>query len=248
LLLWDGLWENDTSYHYLRLMHSASDQGQILIVGGEDHKTGQQDEHIDPYQNLERWTRERFPMAGEVAHKWSGEVLEPADCLAYIGRSATGGENVYVVTGDSGNGITHAAIAALLIPDLISGRPNRWADLYDPARKVGLHALRDYAAENLNTFAQYADWVRRGDVASEQQIAPGEGGVIVQGMKRIAVYKDPSHHCTRLSAVCPHLGGVVRWNAIEKTWDCPCHASRFDKAGRVIHGPANRDLPAIGRE
>lgn len=244
VLLWDGLWEGDVAYHYLRLLQTVPQLGgdDLLIVGGEDHKTGQGPEGDAPYRALEEWTRRRFPMCGAVERRWSGEVMEPVDGLGYIGHNAVDRKNVYIVTGDSGNGMTHAAIAAMLIPDLIMERENPWTSLYDPARKVGMHALSDYARENVNTLAQYRDWFRRGDVSQESEIEPGEGAIMVQGLSHVAVYRNTEGACTRLSAVCPHLGGIVRWNGQAKTWDCPCHASRFDKHGKVIHGPANSDL------
>jgi glycine/D-amino acid oxidase-like deaminating enzyme/nitrite reductase/ring-hydroxylating ferredoxin subunit len=245
LLLWDGLWEDDDSYHYLRLLNGASagsSGDDLLIVGGEDHKTGQGPEGDKPYRCIEDWTRQHFPMCGPVERRWSGEVMEPADGLGYIGHNAVDRKNVFIVTGDSGNGMTHGAIAAMLIPDLILGRENPWTSLYDPARKIGLQSLGDYARENVNTLSQYGDWFRRGDVSDESEIMPGQGAIIVQGLKHLAVYKDEQGHCTRMTATCPHLAGIVRWNVQEKTWDCPCHASRFDKHGKVLHGPANSDL------
>lgn len=245
-LVWDGLWEDDASYHYVRLMRGDGEGGEggedILIVGGEDHKTGQGPEGDQPYRKLEEWTRKHFPMCGDEVRRWSGEVMEPSDGLGYIGHNAAGRENVYIVTGDSGNGMTHAAIAAMIIPDQIMGSENPWAGLYDPARKIGMHSLTDYVLENINTVAQYRDWLSRGDVSDESEIAPGDGAIIVKGLTHLAVYKDLTGVCTRMSATCPHLGGVVRWNGLEKTWDCPCHASRFDKLGKVMHGPANSDL------
>ena len=245
ILLWDGLWEDDISYRYVRLLDGAAsgESGDdLLIVGGEDHKTGQGPEGDEPYRCIEAWTCENFPMCGAVERRWSGEVMEPVDGLGYIGHNAVGRKNVYVVTGDSGNGMTHGAIAAMLIPDQISGHDHPWAKLYDPARKVGFHALKEYARENLNMAAQYRDWLRRGDVRSEDEIQSGQGAVVVHGLKRIAVYRNESGRCTRLSAMCPHLAGVVRWNSQEKTWDCPCHASRFDRFGKMMHGPATQDL------
>ena len=245
LLLWDGLWKDDASYRYIRVLPGAAsgrDGNDLLIVGGEDHKTGQGRDGDEPYERLEQWTRRHFPQCGAMERRWSGEVMEPADGLGYIGHNPLGPKNVYVVTGDSGNGMTHSGIAALLVPDLITGRENPWAGLYDPSRKIGLHALAAYARENVNAVAQYGDWFGRGDVTAEADIAAGEGAIVVSGMKRIAVFKDERGDCTRLVATCPHLGGVVRWNSHEKTWDCPCHASRFDRHGKVFHGPANTDL------
>ncbi|MCC6676939.1 MAG: FAD-dependent oxidoreductase [Phycisphaerales bacterium] len=248
ILLWDGAWKDDASYHYLRLLpggepgHGPDAPHDLLIVGGEDHKTGQGPDGDTPLRCLEEWARSHFPMCGPVVRRWSGEVMEPADGIGFIGHNATGRQNVYIVTGDSGNGMTHGAIAAMLIPDLIAARHNPWASLYDPARKVGLRGLPGFARENANTLAQYGDWLRRGDVRDESEIPPGQGAVIVRGLKHIAVYKDEHGACTRLNAMCTHLGGVVRWNELEKTWDCPCHASRFERGGKVMHGPANSDL------
>jgi len=245
ILLWDGLWEDDVSYHYLRLLDGAASGpsgDDLLIVGGEDHKTGQGPDCDKPYRCIEEWTRRYFPICGAIERKWSGEVMEPVDGLGYIGKNAVDRKNVYIVTGDSGNGMTHSTIAAMIIPDQIMGRDNPWTTLYDPARKVGLHALSDYTRENLNTMAQYGDWFRRGDVADESLINPGSGAILVKRLRHIAVYKDEHGTCTRLNATCPHLGGIVRWNGQENTWDCPCHASRFDKFGKVIHGPANSNL------
>lgn len=247
-LLWDGGWEDDTSYRYVRLLHADETRENLLIVGGEDHKTGQGPDGDEPFRRLEEWARTNFPMCGTVERRWSGEVMEPADGLAYIGHNAVGHKNVYVVTGDSGNGMTHGAIAALLIPEQIAGhgKDHPWTHLYDPARKIGVHALRRYAQENVNTLAQYRDWFKRGDVKDESEIKPGAGATLTHGLKHLAVYKDHAGNCTRLSAVCPHLGGIVRWNDQEQTWDCPCHASRFARDGAVIHGPANSGLKPSG--
>lgn len=248
ILVWDGLWDGDSSYRYLRILEGGASggEGDLLIVGGEDHKTGQGPEGEKPFRCIEEWTRRHFPMCGPIERRWSGEVMEPADGLGYIGHNAVGRQNVYIVTGDSGNGMTHGVIASILIPDLILGREHRWATLYDPSRKIGLHSLSDYVRENMNTMAQYRDWLVRGDVTDESQIRPGEGAVIAKGLKRVAVYKDEQGVCTRLNATCPHLGGVVRWNSQEKTWDCPCHASRFERCGELLHGPANAGLKSDG--
>lgn len=245
ILHWDGLWEDDVAYRYLRVLEGASlsgEQDDLLIVGGEDHKTGQGPDGDQPYRNIEEWTRQHFPMCGAVERRWSGEVMETADGLGYIGHNAVGRKNVYIVTGDSGNGMTHGAIAAQLIPDQIMEKENPWKSLYDPARKIGMHALPAYSRENLNTLAQYTDWFRQGDVANESEIQPGEGAIVLKGLSHLAVYKDVDGTCTRMNAKCTHLGGLVRWNSQEKTWDCPCHASRFDRNGKVMHGPANNDL------
>lgn len=236
-------WDTGDPYHYVRLapLDATND---LLIVGGEDHKTGQADDSATRYARLEAWARERFPRAGAVQFHWSGQILEPVDGLAFIGRNP-GDKNVYIATGDSGNGLTHATIAGMILSDLISGDDNPWAALYDPARK-SLRAAREYVKENVNTAAQYLHWARGGDVKSAAEIPAGEGAVLRQGVNHfIAVYRDEHNRLHECSAVCTHLGCIVQWNSAEKTWDCPCHGSRFDCRGEVVNGPAVRGLEPI---
>lgn len=243
-------WDTPDPYHYVRL-HSVNDSQagghDILIVGGEDHKTGQEDDAEDRYGRLEAWTRERFPMAGQIEYRWSGQVMEPVDGLAFIGRNPLDADNVYIATGDSGNGMTHGSIAGLLLTDLILGRDNEWTTLYDPTRKT-LLAAYDFAKENLNVVAQFADWVTGGDVDSPQEVTPGEGAVIRRGLTKVAVYRDEQGTLYECSAVCTHLGCIVAWNGDEKTWDCPCHGSRYDAFGKVISGPAISDLTPVDQK
>jgi nitrite reductase/ring-hydroxylating ferredoxin subunit len=178
-------------------------------------------------------------------HRWAGQVLETSDGLAFIGRNPGDEDNVFIATGDSGHGMTHGTIAGLLLTDLVVGRPNPWAKLYDPSR-VRLAAARDLLSENLNVAAQYVSWVSGGDVDGERQIAPGTGAVLRSGLEKLAVYRDESGTLHRRSAVCPHLGCIVAWNSVERTWDCPCHGSRFTCTGAVMNGPANSDLAPAG--
>jgi nitrite reductase/ring-hydroxylating ferredoxin subunit len=232
------LWDTAVPYHYVRLESRAADD--LLIVGGEDHKTGQDPGGEDRHSRLATWARDRFPTMGAIEFAWSGQVMEPMDGLAYIGKNP-GDENVWVVTGDSGNGMTHGAIAGILLRDLIVGREHPWAHLYDPGRK-SLRAALEFGRENLNMAAQYAAWLTGGDVEDEAEIAPGSGAVIRDGTRKLAVHRDREGRLHRLSAVCPHLGAIVTWNGEEQTWDCPAHGSRFDACGRVVNGPANSDL------
>jgi len=234
-------WDTGDPYHYIRLQPRVDADHDLLIVGGEDHKTGQADDIPERHPRLERWARERFPSMREVAYQWAGQVMEPHDGLAFIGHNPLDAENVYTVTGDSGNGMTHGTIAGMLITDLILGRNNPWATLYDPGR-VTLRATGAFAKETVNMAAQYADWVTGGDVGSVDEIAKDSGAVVRRGALKVAVYRDATGELHERSAVCPHLGCIVAWNPSEKTWDCPCHGSRFSKFGDVINGPANVGL------
>jgi glycine/D-amino acid oxidase-like deaminating enzyme/nitrite reductase/ring-hydroxylating ferredoxin subunit len=234
-------WDTGDPYHYVRLQPGIDAQHDLLIVGGEDHKSGQADDIDQRHGRLEAWARERFPSMGEVTHRWGGQVMEPVDGLAFIGHNPLDKDNVYTVTGDSGNGMTHGTIAGSLLTDLILGRHNPCQSLYDPGR-ITLRASGEYVKEAVNTAAQYADWVTGGDVGSEQEIPKDAGAVLRRGAAKVAVYRDPTGALHERSAVCPHLGCIVAWNPAEKTWDCPCHGSRFDKFGSVINGPANVGL------
>src|SRR6266545_2604833 len=140
-----------------------------------------------------------------------------------------------------GAGMTHGTIAGILLTDLILGRKNPWESIYDPSR-ITLKALPEFAKENLNVAVQYTDLVVAGDVESADEVKPGGGAIILRGLSKVAVYRDPQGQIHELSAVCKHLGCIVKWNSLENTWDCPCHGSRYDALGKVIQGPANSDL------
>ena len=235
------LWDTDDPYHYVRLSAGPAAPGaspqDFLVVGGEDHKTGQDSGAPDDrFRRLEEWMRGHFPMAGPVDFRWSGQVLEPVDGVAFIGLNP-GDRHTYVHTGDSGMGMTHGVLGGMLNADLIAGRANRWAPLYDPGRRT-LRAAEEFLKENLNVAVQYGDWVSPGDEHDTARIARGQGAVVRAGVHKHAVYRDGDGILHARSAACTHLGCVVRWNATEKSWDCPCHGSRFDPFGAVINGPA----------
>lgn len=233
-------WDTADPYHYIRTQ-PLDDEFDSLIVGGEDHETGQEDNPEERFRCLEEWTRERFKMLVSVDHRWSGQVLEPIDGLAYIGRNPMDKGNVYIATGDSGMGMTHGTIAGMLITDLIMGRENPWAHLYAPNRKT-LKAAPEFVRDVATMAAQYADWLRPGDISSPDELKPGEGGLLRRGLKLIAVHRDDKGQIHERNAVCTHLGCVVQWNSAEKSWDCPCHGSRFNGYGDVLNGPAATPL------
>jgi glycine/D-amino acid oxidase-like deaminating enzyme/nitrite reductase/ring-hydroxylating ferredoxin subunit len=236
------LWDTAQPYHYVRFQEDS--MGCAIIVGGEDHKTGQADDADARWNRLETWAKERFPMMQPVESRWSGQILEPVDGLAYIGQNPMDKPNVYVATGMSGNGMTYGTLGALLIRDLIDRRGNDWAALYDPTR-ITLESAGEFAKEALNTAAQYTDWATDGNVSGSADIPPGTGAVVRRGLKKVAVYCDHAGRVHECLAVCPHLGGIVTWNHAEESWDCPCHGSRFDRFGKVINGPAITDLPPV---
>ncbi len=246
-------WDTLPAYHYVRLqpldLHAigVSDghaDHDLLIVGGEDHKSGQAEDADERHNNLLLWARQRFPMIEHVDFTWGGQCMETIDGLAFIGRNPLDDDNVFIATGDSGMGITHGTIAGMLLCDMILGRDNQWEKLYDPSRK-SLRAAGRFLKENLNVAAQYADYLTGSEVESIDEIPKHNGAVIRRGTTKVAVYRDGRGGVHELSAVCPHLGCIVHWNAAESTWDCPCHGSRFHADGECINGPANRNLPPV---
>ena len=237
-------WDTGYPYHYARLQDAAAigdGDDEILIIGGEDHRTGQTDDTTAHEMRLESWARERFPFITDIPYSWAGQVMQSIDGLAFIGHNPMDKDNVYVVTGDSGTGMTYATIAAILITDLIEGRKNPWQPLYEPSRK-SLRAAPSYARAAARMVAQYAEWMTPG-VRNADEVRPDSGAVVQEGLGKVAAYREPNGTLHRMSAVCQHLGCIVRWNATEKSWDCPCHGSRYDRFGAVITGPANSDLP-----
>ncbi|MGD9964984.1 MAG: FAD-dependent oxidoreductase [Hyphomonadaceae bacterium] len=233
-LMWDTL----DPYHYVRIQPRTG--CDAVIVGGEDHKTGLADDAQMRFANLEAWARARYRGLGAMTHAWSGQVYEPVDYLPFIGRNP-GHERVFVVTGDSGQGMTMGATAGLIIPDLIEGRENSWCDLFRPARK-SLASAAAYVSENKDVVANLAEYAAAKTKSSADEIAPGEGALLRDGLNIVAAYRAPSGELHLRSASCTHIGCVVHWNSFETCWDCPCHGSQFSPEGEVLQGPAFKPL------
>lgn len=235
-------------YHYVRLQ-PLDLMTDLLIVGGGDHKTGQSEsEGISEqgrYEDLEGWARNHFPQMQKVEYRWSGQCMEPVDCLAFIGKNP-GDENIFIITGDSGNGMTHGTIGGMLVSDLIAGIENRFEKLYDPSR-ITLSTAADFVHEQANVAKQYLDWLTPEELKDAETLQSGQGGIIVSGLTKKAVYRNADGTIDVFSAVCPHLGCIVKWNTDEKSFDCPCHGSRFACDGTAINGPAITGLSRINK-
>jgi glycine/D-amino acid oxidase-like deaminating enzyme/nitrite reductase/ring-hydroxylating ferredoxin subunit len=232
-------WDTESPYHYVRVYKEKD--ADILIIGGEDHKTGQENNPEERFERLEKWAAEHFNIKDKPVYNWSGQVMEPVDGLSFIGKDPENKNHVYIITGDSGMGITHATYGGMNIRDLIIGKENKWAELYDPGRITYRSAL-EYIKEGANTLSQYIDLISAGDVNIDDEIQSGNGALIREGFDKIAVYKDENGEIFRFSALCPHLKCVLHWNQVEKSWDCPCHGSRFDCKGKLLNGPAISDM------
>lgn len=233
-------WDTLDPYHYVRLARGG-DGGDQVIVGGEDHKSGEADDGGERFARLEAWTRRMLPQAGAVTHRWSGQVMEPVDFAGFIGINP-GSENVYVATGDSGKGMTHGVVAGLLISELIVSGQHRWQALYAPSRKIR-RGLGEYVSENATAVKNYAEKLMPGEIGSARELQNGQGGLLREGLKLVAVSRDEQGVLHRVSASCTHAGCVVHWNSTERCWDCPCHGSHFAPDGSVLNGPAVKPLP-----
>ena len=211
----------------------------MVIFGGEDHKTGQQDDTAACYRRLEDRLAAVIPDV-ELTHRWSGQVIETPDGLPYIGQSA---EHQYAATGYAGNGLTFGTLGAMMIADAILGRSNPWAELFDPSRKALTRGLWNYLRENLDyPYYMIRDRFAGPDAQSLRAVKRGHGTIIERKGAKVAAYRDQAGQVTLRSAICTHMGCAVDWNAAERTWDCPCHGSRFTAAGDVISGPAEARL------
>lgn len=240
-------WDTNDPYHYIRTQTidpSVNEKYDLLIVGGEDHKTGQEEHPELCFRRLEEWTRARFPAVVDLAYRWSGQIMEPVDGIGFLGHNPLDRDNIYVITGDAGNGITHSTIGAIIITDQIMKRKNPWEELYNPSR-ISLLSTPTYFRENFNVAGQYGKWLSFKPKPNLDDLRLNDGRVFRDGISMVAVYKNQMGIAHYMSAVCPHLNGIVSWNSVEKSWDCPCHGSRFDCYGKVLEGPALHDLKKL---
>jgi len=236
-------WDMADPYHYIR---TANINGQeYLVVGGEDHKVGMDSNTQERFQKLIEYTQSRFDVA-EITHTWSGQVLEPVDGLPFIGLNPNS-KNIYISAGYAGNGMTFGTIGGMLLSDLVMERKNEWAKLYDSLRFRPLASAKDFLWENKDyAYCMVKDRITPTEKsASLSEVKPGEGKIVEFKGEKVAVYHDEAGAIRACSAVCPHMGCLVRFNNAEKTWDCPCHGSQFDTSGTVLHGPARSDLTPV---
>jgi glycine/D-amino acid oxidase-like deaminating enzyme/nitrite reductase/ring-hydroxylating ferredoxin subunit len=233
-------WDTGDPYLYFRIdPHHDFD---VVIFGGEDHKTGQAADTDACYRRLQQKLESIVPDI-EITHRWSAQVIETPDGLPYIGRDV---EHQYSATGFAGNGMTFGTVSALMMTDAILGRRNPWTDLFDPARKaIGLSTL-DYIRENADyPYYLVRDYLAAPEARSVRSIKRGEGRIVERKGEKVAASRDDKGRLTMRSATCTHMGCIVKWNTAERTWDCPCHGSRFTPAGRVIAGPAESPLAEV---
>lgn len=217
---------------------------KLLLIGGESHKVGQKEPGFKHYEALETFAREQFG-ATEVAYRWSAQDFEATDKLPYIGRTEADKHHIFVATGFRKWGMTTSVVAARLLTDLIVGRNNRYADLYSPSRFHADPDLKTLLKENLNVAGELIggklEWLQR----KPEDLGPDEGGAVRLNGRKAGAYRAPDGELFVVDTTCRHMGCEVEWNDGDRTWDCPCHGSRYTYRGEVIEGPAKKDLERL---
>jgi hypothetical protein len=239
------VWDTYEAYHYVRIQ-PLSETEDLIIVGGGDHRSGEQYNQDERLDDLETWTRERYPSFTRAEYRWSGQVMEPIDFMPFSGLNP-GQSRVFIHTGDSGQGITNGVAGSLTIMPLIIGEDSRYAPVFDPSRKslTSTSSIGEFARGQAGVVKNFAEYVGPGDVSSEEELQPGQGALIRRGLKQVATYKAEDGTVIRRSPVCTHMGCLVHWNGFEKCWDCPCHGSQFAPDGQVLNGPAVQPLAVV---
>jgi glycine/D-amino acid oxidase-like deaminating enzyme/nitrite reductase/ring-hydroxylating ferredoxin subunit len=213
-----------------------------LIIGGEGHKVGQDADTTRRYAALGDWASERFAV-DEIGYRWSAHDYETIDGVPYVGSATSGSERILVATGFRKWGMSNGTAAAMILADLIAGRHNPWAEAFDATRLAPGASIKRLIAENLDVGRRFvADRIRSWRPRPSGELTPGEGDVVEVDGEAVAAFRDESGGLHAVSATCTHLGCRVTFNTAERSWDCPCHGSRFDTDGRLIQGPAVEDL------
>jgi len=240
----DGLaYDMYDPYHYYR--SHVIDGNKYLIVGGEDHKTGHEDNTEICFNRLEAHIRKHFDVK-DVAFKWSSQYFEPADGLAYIGHLPGNPENVLVATGFGGNGMTYSHIAAVTLTDIVMKGETEYAKLFSPNRIKPIAGFSKFVEENADVVKEFVGkYLSKEKLEELSDIAPGQAKLVKYENKSLALYKDDDGQLHAVSPVCPHAKCSVGWNSAERSLDCPCHGSRFTAEGDVLTGPARHGLEVI---
>lgn len=240
----DGLaYDMYDPYHYYRTQEV--DGEKYLIAGGEDHKTAHQENTDRCFTELESYLRKHFSIS-EISHRWSSQYFEPADGLAYIGHLPGNPEKVLVACGFGGNGITYSHVAALLLSDLILKGSSVYEKLFSPSRVKPVAGFANFVKENADVVKEFVTKrLSQTKIKELSELAAGEARLVKYEGESIALYKDENGQVHAVNPTCPHALCVVGWNSAEKSWDCPCHGSRFSVDGELLTGPARSNLDKV---
>lgn len=233
-------WHMQQMSHY-SVRPYRNGQGGFLLVLGEAHKVGHKEQNQENFKNIEEYVRRHFDVA-EIVYTWAAQNYKPADALPYIGTSPLE-NNTYIATGFAADGLTYGTLAGMIISDAILGQENEWATIYDPKRFTPLASAPKFVKENVDVATHLVkNYLFYGDAGELKEIKAGEGKNIELDKEKLAAYRDEQGQLHVVSSVCTHMGCIVKWNNAEKSWDCPCHGSRFSVDGEVLEGPAYQDL------
>lgn len=236
------IYDTQEPYHYIRT--HRIDTEPLLIIGGQDHKTG----HDDPekaFAELEKYARKYYNISS-VKYRWSSQYYVPVDGLPYIGQMPFLAKGIFCATGYNGNGMMLGSIAGKILADLAAGIKNRYADLFTPSRVKPIDSFSEFVKENADVAYHFVtDRFGLHETDSLKRLEPGSGKLVEYQGKKIAAFRDENGEIHALHATCTHAGCIVNWNSAEKTWDCPCHGARYDIDGRVLTGPAVKNLTKI---
>lgn len=230
-------------YHYYRTQ--KVDDEFYLIAGGEDHKTGHEDNTDACFRRLESHVKSYFNVK-EIAYKWSSQYYEPTDGLPYIGKLPGTNENIYVATGFGGNGMIYGTLAGIIFSNILLNGKSVYQDLFDPNRLKPVAGFSNFVKEGADVVSNLIS----GKFSSEKikeltEIAAGEAKVVKYEGHTLALYKDEHHGLHALNSSCTHIGCTVAWNTTERSWDCPCHGARFSIEGEMLNAPAQKNLEKI---
>lgn len=233
------IYDSQEPYHYVR-SHVINGE-ELLLVGGLDHKTG----HEDPdkaFANLDQYVRKYYSVSS-VKYRWSSQYYVPVDGLPYIGQMPMAAEGIYCATGYNGNGMMLGSVAGKILSDMVRNQPNKYEKLFSPARIKPLDSFSEFVKENADVAYHFvADRVKVHETDSLKRLQPGTGKVVEVDGQKVAAYRDEAGNIHALNPVCTHAGCIVSWNGEEKSWDCPCHGARYDIRGKILTGPATKDL------
>jgi len=234
------IYDMQDPYHYYRTQET--DGKTYFIAGGEDHKTGQEENTDACFRRLEAYVRTYFDV-DEIAYQWSSQYFEPADGLPYIGRLPGSDDNIYVATGYGGNGMIYGTLSAIILTDIITKGKSVYKELFDPNRVKPIAGFSNFVKEGADVVKHLAGSIFSAEkLPSLLDLAPGEARIVTYEGHQLAIYKDEHHRLHMISPACTHIKCSVAWNSAEKTWDCPCHGSRFSYDGEMWTGPASRNL------
>lgn len=233
-------WNLETP-HYAISTHSMSkDKADLLVIAGSHHKTGQSNNAQSHYDELENYLREKFQVK-ELKFRWSAQHYHSADGIPYIGL-AYHYKNIYEATGFFADGLVYGTISGIVLADSLLNKKNDWQKTYNTKRHKFFASFNFLIKENFNTFLQYMKDFPKFSSQEYKKTKKGEGRICVLNGEKCGVYRDENEKLHIVSAVCTHMKCIVNWNNAEKTWDCPCHGSRFTYEGKVIEGPARIHL------